>query len=170
MFAYSASASPSLLFFPCRDTIIVTCTNSATSVFAGFVIFSVIGFMAHELKVPIEKVADEGKMPNRQASRRPALLTETHLNNFTVPLCCRPGVWATSVMCVSVSGPGIAFVVYPEALTRLPLSPFWAIIFFLMLLTLGLDTMVTTPPLLLQHVCVCVLHVYITDCKLKLKT
>jgi solute carrier family 6 amino acid transporter-like protein 5/7/9/14 len=31
-----------------------------TSVFAGFVIFAIIGYMAHELHAPVEKVATEG--------------------------------------------------------------------------------------------------------------
>ncbi|KAL4227906.1 hypothetical protein ACF0H5_013346 [Mactra antiquata] len=79
-----------------RDAIAVSIGNCATSVFAGFVIFSYLGNLSLNLGVPIEDVAR--------------------------------------------SGASLAFTVYPYAVTLMPASPFWAIIFFLMLLTLGVDS------------------------------
>ncbi|XP_064621443.1 sodium- and chloride-dependent glycine transporter 1-like [Lineus longissimus] len=79
-----------------RDGLVVPLINCGTSLFAGFVIFSVIGAMAHEAGVPVKDAM--------------------------------------------TSGPGLAFIAYPEALTKLPLSALWSVFFFLMLLTIGLDT------------------------------
>ncbi|XP_078068164.1 sodium- and chloride-dependent neutral and basic amino acid transporter B(0+)-like [Mustelus asterias] len=79
-----------------RDTIIVCVVNCATSVIAGFAIFSILGHMAHEQDKPVSEIAQ--------------------------------------------SGFGLAFIAYPEALAQLPWAPLWSILFFFMLITLGLDT------------------------------
>jgi SNF family Na+-dependent transporter len=81
-----------------RDALLTSVINSCTSFIAGFVIFSVLGYMAHTSGRPIQDVATEG--------------------------------------------PGLVFVVYPAAIATMPGSIFWALIFFMMLLTLGLDSSV----------------------------
>ncbi|XP_076301084.1 sodium- and chloride-dependent glycine transporter 1 [Lasioglossum baleicum] len=43
-----------------RDAVVVTLTNLLTSIFAGFVIFSIMGFLAHEMQVPMEEVVQSG--------------------------------------------------------------------------------------------------------------
>ncbi|KAM4745828.1 sodium- and chloride-dependent GABA transporter ine [Anableps anableps] len=79
-----------------RDVLIVSLTNSFTSILAGLVIFSAIGYMSFKHNLPVDNIATDG--------------------------------------------PGLVFVVYPEVLSTIPGYQFWAPLFFIMLLCLGLDS------------------------------
>lgn len=52
-----------------RDALIVTVTNSLTSILAGFVIFSAIGYMSHIHNLPVENIATDGKHRARRTTR-----------------------------------------------------------------------------------------------------
>ena len=44
-----------------RDSLVVPVCNCLTSFFAGFVIFGIIGFMAHEMSIGVGEVATGGQ-------------------------------------------------------------------------------------------------------------
>lgn len=55
---------------------------------------------------------------------------------LSADLCCN---------CLNLcAGAGLVFIIYPEAISTLPGSTFFAIVFFIMLLTLGIDSSVST--------------------------
>jgi NSS family neurotransmitter:Na+ symporter len=79
-----------------NNAMMTSLTNCGTSFFAGFAVFSIIGYLA--------------------ASQ---------------------GVATADVI---TGGPGLAFITFPTALAQLPFAPFFAVVFFLSLLLLGIDS------------------------------
>ncbi len=79
-----------------KDTWLTALINSGISLFAGFVVFGILGYMAGVTNTPLAELA--------------------------------------------ASGPGLAFVVFPEALSLMPLPWLFSLLFFVMLLSLGIDS------------------------------
>lgn len=82
-----------------RDAILIPLANCCTSFFAGFIIFSYMGYLSH--------------------------ITHQDIND------------------IIQAGQGLAFVVYPYAVTTIKGAPFWSCLFFMMMLLLGVDSTMT---------------------------
>ncbi|XP_066929944.1 sodium-dependent neutral amino acid transporter B(0)AT3-like isoform X2 [Clytia hemisphaerica] len=78
-----------------NDALIVVLINCGTSLFAGIVTFSFLGYRQHKTGIEIEKIG---------------------------------------------TGPGLAFITYCEAFLLMEVSPLWSILFFMMLVLLGIDS------------------------------
>ncbi|VDK29152.1 unnamed protein product, partial [Gongylonema pulchrum] len=79
------------------DAVLTSIINCATSFFAGFVIFSTLGYMSTLTNVPVSEVVGDNDA-------------------------------------------SLIFIVYPQAIATMSYSNCWSFIFFVMLITLGIDS------------------------------
>ncbi|XP_058820909.1 sodium-dependent neutral amino acid transporter B(0)AT3 isoform X1 [Topomyia yanbarensis] len=103
-----------------RDALVVSFTNCSTSMFAGVVVFSVIGFKATAI---FDSCVEE----------RTALLAANKTTDL--PVCDLQKELENSA-----SGTGLAFIIFTEAINQFPAAQLWAVLFFMMLFTLGIDS------------------------------
>ncbi|XP_055632605.1 sodium-dependent neutral amino acid transporter B(0)AT3 isoform X1 [Toxorhynchites rutilus septentrionalis] len=103
-----------------RDALVVSFTNCSTSMFAGVVVFSVIGFKATSIYDTCVEERDALLALNK-TSDLPVCDLQKELEN-------------------SASGTGLAFIIFTEAINQFPAAQLWAVLFFLMLFTLGIDS------------------------------
>ncbi|KAK9893054.1 hypothetical protein WA026_023353 [Henosepilachna vigintioctopunctata] len=132
-----------------RDAITVSLTNCFTSMFAGIVVFSIIGFKATMIYDKCLETRNETLIkllgPNFDASVLPdaGKIFNITVGNITKVNLLMPKLEECNLekeLDNSASGTGLAFIIFTEAINQFPGAPLWAILFFLMLFTLGIDS------------------------------
>ncbi|KAL2083955.1 hypothetical protein ACEWY4_019473 [Coilia grayii] len=132
-----------------QDAVIISVINAFTSVYAATVIYSIIGFRATErfddcLSGNILALMNAFDLPEGQVDTtnygqflemfngtNPEIIQTLNLKTCNLDTFLSEGV----------EGTGLAFIVFTEAITKMPLSPLWSVLFFVMLFCLGLSSM-----------------------------
>uniref|UniRef100_A0A915MGM1 Transporter n=1 Tax=Meloidogyne javanica TaxID=6303 RepID=A0A915MGM1_MELJA len=144
-----------------KDVLKMSLANLLTSLYTAFVIFCVLGYMGRKnfnsciekdmsliLKVApglyknMEEINGNITMEEftsyMQFDFRDSKFSE--IINHPSYKKCELG----DIISEAAEGTGLAFVVFTEAISQFPFPPFWAILFFLMLMMLGLGSMFGT--------------------------
>ncbi|XP_051825764.1 sodium-dependent neutral amino acid transporter B(0)AT1 [Antechinus flavipes] len=131
------------------DSVIVSVINGFTSVYAATVVYSIIGFRATEryddcVNQNILTLTNGFDLPERNITQDNFEEMKLYFN-ATYPDAFAQLSFKTcdmnSLLSEGVEGTGLAFIVFTEAITKMPLSPLWSVLFFLMLFCLGLSSM-----------------------------
>ncbi|XP_035285425.1 sodium-dependent neutral amino acid transporter B(0)AT1-like [Anguilla anguilla] len=132
-----------------QDALIISVVNGFTSVFSATVIYSIIGFRATEkfddclagniLSLMNTFDLAEGNVTESNYAEVLQSLNSTSpeiIQGLSLKTC-----ELSTFLSEGVEGTGLAFIVFTEAITKMPVSPLWSILFFIMLFCLGLSTM-----------------------------
>ncbi|KAM3858646.1 inactive sodium-dependent neutral amino acid transporter B(0)AT3 [Diretmus argenteus] len=135
-----------------RDAVVVGVINSATSLYASIPIFAILGFKANSnyidcLQRNILTLTNHFELGDHN------MTVENYDHWFTFLDGAFPHEVASldlrhcnlqTFLDQSASGTGLAFIVFTEAVIEMPGSQVWAVLFFIMLFSLGLSSMFGT--------------------------
>lgn len=133
-----------------RDVYLITLCNAFTAVFACAVVFAILGFKAQHLfdKCMLHDVtlilANSDFWPGRNATDiseteyRGLMTSHVSLNETMALKNCS----LEDELNQAAQGTGLAFIVMADVFTKLPGAPFWSLLFFSMLLSLGLGSQI----------------------------
>ncbi|CAK6954550.1 sodium-dependent neutral amino acid transporter B(0)AT2 [Scomber scombrus] len=148
------------------DAVLVSFINFFTSVLATLVVFAVLGFKANIMNskcvaLNTNKIVDllgngieESLIPHHINLTQVSQVSSEDYNLMTEIIkrvkeddYQKLGLESCSIeaeLNKAVQGTGLAFIAFTEAMTHFPASPFWSVMFFLMLVNLGLGSMFGT--------------------------
>ncbi|XP_070686236.1 sodium-dependent neutral amino acid transporter B(0)AT2 [Pempheris klunzingeri] len=148
------------------DAVLVSFINFFTSVLATLVVFAVLGFKANIMNskcviLNTNKIVallgngiEESLIPHHINLTQVSQVSAEDYNQMIEVIqrvkeddYKKLGLDSCSIedeLNKAVQGTGLAFIAFTEAMTHFPASPFWSVMFFLMLVNLGLGSMFGT--------------------------
>uniref|UniRef100_A0A673GS27 Transporter n=1 Tax=Sinocyclocheilus rhinocerous TaxID=307959 RepID=A0A673GS27_9TELE len=127
-----------------QDAVIISIINGLTSIYAAIVIYSIIVSERLRCCVNILTLMNAFDLPEGNITESNYDSFLQHLNS-TAPAIFQELQLKTcdmqTFLSQGVEGTGLAFIVFTEAITKMPFSPLWSVLFFIMLFCLGLSTM-----------------------------
>ncbi|XP_020498803.1 sodium-dependent neutral amino acid transporter B(0)AT1 [Labrus bergylta] len=134
-----------------QDAVIIALINGFTSIYAATVIYSIIGFRATEqfdacINGNIMMLLNgfdlaEGTITDTNYDEMLQNLNSTVSGSAIIERLSLSNCELRTFLSEGVEGTGLAFIVFTEAITKMPFSPLWSVLFFIMLFCLGLSTM-----------------------------
>ncbi|XP_073702793.1 sodium- and chloride-dependent transporter XTRP3-like [Garra rufa] len=134
-----------------RQAVVVSLINSGTSVFASIVTFAIYGFKAtfnyesclERMRLLMLNTFDlsEETISAENVTAWISYLNVTYPERFATIASKIQDCSLEAELDTAVEGTGLAFIVYSEAIKNMPLSQFWSVLYFTMLLLLGMGSM-----------------------------